>query len=191
LMRMGGRRRPAPAPARGPCRRRPVGLGARLCHAHSLHAAGRGNVPQRPIHARALQRPPAADLCPRTGLGRARAPSVVGPGRRLYPRTTALTARAHGHRVSDPCWERWPTPSFSRPRIVTARAAPRAMGRSEMRDWIARSAVAQAVRGRVAVGLNAVVLMNDTDRSSLNVGAPCACVQCGVAISGKRTSGCQ
>ncbi len=78
-----------------------VAPGARLCHAHSLHAAGRGNVPQRPIHARARQRPRAADLCPRTGLGRARAPSVVAAGRRLCPRTTVLTARAHCHQVSD------------------------------------------------------------------------------------------
>jgi len=97
----GGRRRPAPAPARGPCRRRPVGLGTPLCHVDPLHVGGRGDLPQRPIHARARQRPRAADLYPRTGLGRPRAPSVVGPGRRLCPRTTALTARAHCHQVSN------------------------------------------------------------------------------------------
>jgi len=78
-----GRRRPPPALARWPCGPRPDGLGARLSHADPLHAAGWGNVPQRPVHGRALQRPPAALLRPRAGLARPRAPSVVGAGRRL------------------------------------------------------------------------------------------------------------
>jgi len=48
------------------------------------------------------------------------------------------------------------------PRILTARAATRAMVSREAKDWTVMRALAQGVRGIVSVGLKAVALVKAT-----------------------------